>query len=236
MPLAAVARLAFLALLLALHGCTPPRLPPDPYELHLERGEVALSLGDTEDAADAYRGALLFRPEGPEALHGLARALLARDDGEGALDVFGRLATRHAGYLRVEAAGDYARALDLSARASMGRGDSATALRLLRRRRQLVPTAAGDETFFTRVLIVEGGRLQVAGREGEARALYREAVGAGPEERQGALGLAQRLLDAGDTDLAISVLSNALLRHPQDPELLGLLNRCLQIRYPDGLY
>ena len=59
--------------LLALAACThaAPYAP-------VERGEVALAMGDSDDAADAYRDALAFRPDDPRALLGMARTELTR--------------------------------------------------------------------------------------------------------------------------------------------------------------
>ena len=50
----------------------------------MERAQVALAIGDTEDAEDAYRQLLALRPDDPAALLGLARSHLARQDGEAA--------------------------------------------------------------------------------------------------------------------------------------------------------
>jgi hypothetical protein len=36
-------------------------------------------------------------------------------------------------------------------------------------------------------------------------------------------------------DTAISVLSDALLRHPEDRRVQALMDRALEIRYPNGL-
>ena len=41
-----------------------------------------------------------------------------------------------------------------------------------------------------------------------------------------------RAIERGQTDRAISVLSDALLRHPGDRELQALMDRALEIRYP----
>jgi tetratricopeptide (TPR) repeat protein len=206
----------------------------DPYEVALERGRVALALGETEDAADAYRSALAFRPDDPLALHGLARTHVARGDGEAALPIFARLAAVDPDYLDHEAATDHHFALYQAARDRTLRGDSAGALRLLRRLQQLAPAHDGLAPLAHEVLLVEGARLRVAGDEAAAAQLLTEALGptaAGPDA---AAQVASALLAIGREDAAIPLLSDALLRRPHDATLRALMERALEIRYPNS--
>jgi predicted Zn-dependent protease len=85
-----------------------------------------------------------------------------------------------------------------------------------------------------RVLIAEGGRLQVVGRGEEAEALFHEATGEGPSDADPVVSLAEKLVETGRTDTAITVLSDALLRDPDDERLISLMNRALETRYPDA--
>ena len=217
-------------LVVLVSACGTPRRA----ELARERGDLALQLGEIEDATDAYREALASDPDDPWALLGVARCHVAQGDGEASLDDFGRLATLDPAFFEQEAATDYHFALYQSAKQAQRRGDSALALRRVRRLRELDPGHGGLEELETDVLILEGGRLQVAGRQGEAEALFREAMGRGTPQadRAGSAALARALLERGQTDRAISVLSDALLRHPSASDLQALMDRALEIRYP----
>jgi predicted Zn-dependent protease len=207
----------------------------DPYEIEFERGEVALRVGEPEDAADAYRRALAYRRDEPEGLHGLARSYVAQGDGESALGVFARLKRADPDYFRERASTDYHFAIYQAAKSRLRRGDSARALELLRGLERLDPEHSGLEALRTQVLLVEGGRLQVAGRPEEAEMLFREALGSDAAGADATLGLAEILMESGRVDTAISVLSDALLRHPEDRRMQALMDRALEIRYPDGL-
>jgi predicted Zn-dependent protease len=207
----------------------------DPYEAEFERGEVDLRVGDPEDAADAYRRALAYRHDDPEGLHGLARSYVAQGDGESALGVFAQLERADADYFREQASTDYHFALYQAARNRLRRGDSARALELIGRLEHLDPDHSGLEALRTQALIAEGGRLQVAGRPEEAEVLFRAALGSEAAGADATLGLARTLMESGRVNTAISVLSDALLRYPEDRRVQALLDRALEIRYPDGL-
>lgn len=223
-----VSGLVLLGLLACANGA------PQRGELARERGDVALALGNPVDAADAYREALSIEPKDPPALLGMARSHVAQGDGEAALVFFGRLAAADPTYFEAEAATDFHFALYQAAKQALHRGDSTLALRQVRRLRELDPDHGGLEELETEVLILEGGRLQVAGRPEAAEALLQEAMGRGTPEadREAAVALASALLERGQNDRAISVLSDALLRHPGDSELRALMDGALEIRYP----
>jgi predicted Zn-dependent protease len=205
----------------------------DPAAPDLERAERALAAGEAEDAADAFRNALAFHPESSEALHGLARSYAARGDGESALLVFSELKRVDASYFRDRAAADHQFALYQAARSRLWRGDPAGALEALRQLRALDPDHPGLRDLMPRVLIAEGGRLQVVGRGEEAEALFREATGERSSGADRVVVLAEKLVETGLTDTAITVLSDALLRNPNDERLISLMDRALEIRYPD---
>jgi len=205
----------------------------DPAAPDLERAERALAAGEAEDAADAFRNALAFHPDSSEALHGLARSYAARGDGESALLVFSELKRVDASYLRDRAAADHRFALYQAARSRLWRGDPAGALEVLRQLRALDPNHPGLRDLMPRALIAEGGRLQLIGRSEEAEALFREATGERPSGADRVVALAEKLVEAGLIDTAISVLSDALLRNPDDERLISLMDRALEIRYPD---
>lgn len=207
----------------------------DPYEVEVERGEVALHSGDPEEAAEAYRRALAYRHDEPEGLQGLALSYIAQGDEESALGVFERLERTDPDYLKERAATDYHFAIYQVAKSRLYRGDSARALELLRRLERLDPGHSGVEALRMQALIAEGGRLQVSGRREEAEVLLREALGAGAAGTDATLGVARTLIESGRVDTAISVLSDALLRHPADRRMQALMDRALEIRYPKGL-
>jgi Flp pilus assembly protein TadD len=207
----------------------------DPFESERERGDVALRVGDFYDATDAYQRALRYRPEDPEALHGLAVSYLGRGDGENALEVFSILRQVDPDWFEQHAGTDYHFALYQAAKTRLSRGDSGMALDLLRRLRERDPDHPGLKELTTQALIEEGGRLQVAGRSEEAAALYERAVGSRTSRADTAARLAESLIETGRVGTAISVLSDALLRHPDDPRLQALMDRALRIRYPEEL-
>jgi Flp pilus assembly protein TadD len=214
--------------LLLLLGCATESIAPE-----LRRGDLALAEGEAEDAADAFESALSVRPEHPRALHGLARSYVARGDGESALVIFNELKQLHPVYFRDHAQSDEQVALRQVARSRLWHGDPAGSLRLIRK---LDAAGSDDPTLRdlrSRALIAESGRLLIAGRDDEAATLYREATGEDPGSGSLAAHLAEKLLENGQTGTAISVLSDALLRSPDDGRLVSLMDRALDIRYPD---
>lgn len=207
---------------------------PPPGQLARERGAVALGLGEVDDAADAYRSALSYDPHDPEALYGLARCHVALGDGEAALDAFASLEQADPLFFQQKAGTDYHFALYQAAQQALRRGDSTLALRRVRKLQALAPDHGGLPELATETLIAEGGRLQVAGHPDEAEALFSEALGQSSPEAgaAAAAALAEALMERNRMDPAISVLSDALLRHPDDAHLRGLMDRALEIRYP----
>ena len=139
--------------------------------------------------------------------------------------VFSELKRVDAGYFRDRAAADHQFALYQAARSRLWRGDPARALEALQQLRALDPDHPGLRDLMPRVLIAEGGRLQVVGRGEEAEALFREATGERPSEAGLAVELAEKLVEMGRTDTAITVLSDALLRNPNDERLISLIDR-----------
>lgn len=201
----------------------------------IDRGEVALSLGQVEDAADAYRSALLLRPADGRALAGLARTELAQGRPESALQLIDRLERRDPRAVERELGPERRQALFEVAQLRLRRDDPAGALRLLDRLEVLDPGHPGLRALQLDALVAESGRLQLAGRSQEARALLRKAVGVDPpDESDLALSLARSLVEQGRLDTAISVLSDALLRDPDDARMRALMDGALRIRYPNG--
>jgi predicted Zn-dependent protease len=114
-------------------------------------------------------------------------------------------------------------------------GDYAGSLRLLRGLRAAEQVSPRHDTLFVEALVAESGRLQVAGRSQQAAALLEEALGADADSGNLEYALASTLVERGRLDAAISILSDALLRHPDDERLAALMDRALRIRYPRGL-
>lgn len=234
--MAAWRRLRALAALAGL-ACapTPPGQDVDAaVERDLDRGEVALSLGQFEDAVDAYRAALELRPAEHRALVGLARIELAQGDAEAALQTIDRLERLNPGAAERELGRERRQALFSLAWSRLRRGDSVGALLLVERLTALDPDRSGLSALRVEVLVAESGRLQLAGRSEEARARLREATGIDASGDELVLALAHSLIERGRTDTAISVLSDALLRHPDETRLRALMDRALRIRYPNG--
>jgi tetratricopeptide (TPR) repeat protein len=206
---------------------------PDPRQMLLERGQVALAIGDAEDAEDAYRQLLSMRPDDPAALLGMARTHLARQDGEAALEALARLNGAAPGYLDAQAPELAPLALDQAARQSLESGDTARALERLGRLEQLDPGRPGVAELRLEAEILEAGKLYAAGRIPEAEALVSSAFRAPLSGADAALSLAHALAQQGRLDMAISILSDARTRHMGDRRLTALMDRLLEIRYPN---
>ena len=205
------------------------------YQAQLHAGHVALQSGAPDDAADAYRRALLARPDDADALLGLARCHSARGDGRSALTVLMRLEARHPAYHRARASRDLRFALYQAAKQHLWDGDSARALKLTKRLRELEPGHPGLQQVRAEALLREAARFYVGGRVPEAEQLTSELVGRRVQGPGAALALAEVLLEKDRPALAISVLSDASRRHPRDMRLQVLMERALRIRYPNEL-
>ena len=216
-------------------GCAGQQRARAAYERDLGRGAVALDMGQPDDAVDAYRAALALRPDDPEALEGLARAQLARGQPQAALETFTRLENAEPGRVAERCTPELRQAQFRLAELRLEHGDYAGCLRLLRGLRATQQASPRQDALFVEALVAESGRLQVAGRSQEAAALLEEAVGADADPGNLEYVLASTLVERGRLDTAISILSDALLRHPDDPRLAALMDRALRIRYPRGL-
>ena len=205
------------------------------FELQLHNGHLALQIGEPADAADAYRRALRVRPDAPEPLHGIARAHSARGDGRSALTALHRLEAGHPAYYRSQADADLRFALYQAAKQQLWTGDSARALELCDRLAGLEPDHGGLAELRAEAQLREAARLYVGGRVPEAEQLTAELVGRPLAGSEAARALAEILIDGGRAGLAISLLSDALLRHPHAPLLQALMERALDIRYPNTL-
>jgi len=216
-------------LLLLLVGCASvPSTAPD-----IERAEAALAAGAADDAADAFQSALAVDPGSLRALHGLARSYIAQGDGDSALATLSELAALDDRYFRDRAAADHRIALEQAAAARLWRGDPAGALELLDQLGPGVRERPGLRDLQQRARVAEAGRLQVLGRRQEAWALYCRPPGAAPGGACSIAGLASQLHEYGYTDTAITVLSDELRRRPGDRRLRELMDRMLEIRYPN---
>lgn len=209
-------------------GCVrPPSAPHD-----VARGEAALAAGQPDEARDFFRYALDADPTDPRALHGLARAQLAEGELAPALETFRQLERADPVYFAREAADDRTEVWLRAAEERLARGDPVAALELLRRIDAADPDHPSLPDLSGRALVAASGRAHVAGRRRPAGAWLSE----GPGESEGLPARrrqAERLLANGEVDTAISALSNALLEHPDDPELRALLAQALDRRYPD---
>ncbi|MBW2268020.1 MAG: tetratricopeptide repeat protein [Deltaproteobacteria bacterium] len=205
------------------------------FQVHLHKGHLALQMGEPADAADAYRRALRVRPEAPEPLHGIARCHSARGDGRSALFALARLEARHPAYHRSRAGVDLRFALYQAAKQYLWAGDSARALELCERLAALEPGHAGLAELHADAQLREAARFYVGGRVPEAETLVAEFVGHPLAGSDAAHALAQMLIESDRAGLAISVLSDALRRHPSAAGLKALMERALAIRYPNAL-
>lgn len=205
------------------------------YRTFLNDGHLALRAGDPEDAEDAYRRALALRPDSPAGLHGLARTHAARGDGRAALTLLMRLEEQDPEYFRSHAQADIRFALYQAAKQYLWEGNSSRALELVKRLEQLDPEHGGLDELRSEAQVREAARLYVGGRFPEAEFLIGALVGRPVAGAEAARLLAEVLIERQRTALAISVLSDALVRHPQELRLQRLMDRALEIRYPDTL-
>ncbi len=200
-----------------------------PHLVHLDEGEANLAVGDADAAVAAYRVALDVTPDQPDALLGLARAELARADGDAALAALDRLVEIDAG------AAVAGRTTELRCAALV-----AVATRRLERDEsaagpagelELVPCAgAAARDARVAVHLDEAGRDRRAGRPEQALAHYAAAREADPDRVAGFSEAAELLLDAGRRDEAIGLLSAGLERHPREARLRELMVAALGVR------
>ena len=221
-----------IAITLAFIGASAVGCAARSHQLALEQGELALTLGDPEEAADAFHRALEYKPRDPEALHGLARSYIARADAEAALEIFAGLEHSEPAYFQSRATPDYLLALLASAETRLSRSDPRGGLRLARRLRAIDPDYRGADHLFLRALVAEGARLREAHRWRQAEKIYREALEFDASHVEAVLGLSEALIGEGRVDEAIRMLSDASLQHPEDARISALMDRAIEIRYP----
>jgi cellulose synthase operon protein C len=191
----------------------------------VDRGELALARGHPAAAEAAFREALAERPDDLRALHGLARAQLGQDRPEPALATLDRLEAIDPGYAHVAAGRDHARALARAAEARLRARppDPDGALARLDRLDALHPGAVDDRGLRARALSLQAERARARGDVDAAVGRYRAAVAADPTHLEAALALADLLLEQGRTDEAVSLLTDALRRHPEDLRVQRLM-------------
>ena len=146
-----------------------------------------------------------------------------------------RLESRHPAYARNHAGADLRFALYQAAKQHLWAGDSARALELGDRLAVLEPSHAGLAELRAEARLLEAARLYVGGRVPEAEKLTAELVGRRVVGGDAAAALAASLIERHRAQLAISVLSDALRRHPHAAPLEALMERALDIRYPNTL-
>ena len=197
------------------------RLSPEYPPAIKARGAIRFALHDFPGAESDARGVLAKAPSDPDALAGLADALLEEGKLQEAHDTLGRLSAMASGpavdvrlarlaYLREnrsEAVTDAQRAVNSS-------GDDD-------------PTARG----FYQFALGEYARLD--GETEVARSAYRAALGLRANDLGALVGLARVEAASGDVDGAIARLQSAAAIAPQ-PETLALLGDLLATRGGDG--
>jgi tetratricopeptide (TPR) repeat protein len=193
----------------------------------LAEGEVALAEGAPDAAEVAFRQALAAIPHDERALRGLARAHLARGDGEAALSALLELEEFHGEDGRRRAATDRCRALALAVRQRRARGESQRALEAAR---QLSVDSCEPEQsarLLSQALLGEARRQRLERNGAEAIALFREAAEVDPSEPDAFAEAAALLLLEGRRDEAVELLAAALLEHPSHGQLRDLMVEAL---------
>lgn len=235
LPARAVTSFALCAVLLVGCASSPVEGSDAAFQMHLHEGHVALQTGEPLEAADAYRRALAVRPEAPEPLHGIARCYAAGGDGRSALRVLLRLETEHPAYAEGKVWRDKRFALYQAVKQELWAGDSARALQLCEQLARLEPHHAGLAELRDEAIQLEAARLYTSGRVPEAEKLTALLVSRPVEGAGAAAALAGMLIEHGRAQLAISVLSDAQTRHPDQARLRRLMERALDISYPNTL-
>ena len=231
-PLCAAALVASLAVV----SCSS-RLPPE-YVEAVERGEAALAVGDASAAQRAFASALAAVPRDLRALLGQAHALAEVGDDGGAFAAFEHLAREHPTFFAREARIPYCRILAAGASERLERGEPDRALRRVRRSQELacpILDSRGEIDLRVAVLMAQGDRLSARPEDRPlAIVLYREAATTDPGQVDAFAAAAALMIETGQTDDAIELLSEALRRHRHERQLVSLMVEALGIRYPDA--
>ncbi len=235
-PLRDLSRGVLFGLLLVTHSfwgpsCGSTRGDADRARRYTERGDVALALWHAGEAEHAYRAALEREPGLAEAQRGLARALTAAGAFEAAVDAFDALAAQHPARFAALAT-EYCDLLGRAAEAAMQGDRPDRAISLARRRRAAPCVAPARDALLARALQIEAEAALASGLADEAVELHRAAIEADSGDpgiyRTAALGM----LAAGRRDEALTLLSEALARHPEDRALHVLTVDVLAGRAP----
>jgi tetratricopeptide (TPR) repeat protein len=190
----------------------------------LQRAEAQLVLGEIDEAEASIGEALAIAPADPRALEALARVRLARDDAEGALELYARLAAN--GYeLPAAVQREHCRALERAAEQQLAAGYSQRAQEHVQESAAVACPQRPE--LRARAFTAEAERERAAGHPEQALFLYREAIESDPSRVAAYRGAAELLLEQGRTTPALNLLSIGLERHPRDLRLQVLMVEAL---------
>ena len=223
---------------------TAPRYGP----AHLERGRVALILGDAPSALRSLRQAVLLRPGDPEAHTALGVALLATGASKDALEHFrrateldpddpSRLTNLGTAYMMRglvdSAVAAYEKAVRLVPDDARVQGDLGTAYlaanrpdRAMQHLRRAVELAPERATFLNNL----GYAQQLGGETKLAIQTYRQALAKDPQLGSAWINLGTAQAQQGDYDAADASFRRALAIDPSDPRAQANLAELNELR------
>jgi Flp pilus assembly protein TadD len=198
-----------LTLLLALAGCASKRGSEVVMEDPVAMARQALAAGVIDEAEQRFRAHLVEHPEDVDALAGLGFVQLDRQQHDNALATFRQALEINAGHRE---------AREGQALVNLARGQTDLA-------RPVLQSLGAEDPVSWRVLNGLGVLADLDGEFARSRDYYQRAIAAGGDNVVVANNLGYSTMMAGDAEAAISLLSEARRRYPQETRLqqnLGL--------------
>jgi len=247
---AAARRLLLLAALCALLACQSSHAPDDvDVAAEISAGDLALARGNLADAERHFEAVLGVRAESQRAWIGLARTHVAGGDLDSALLLFGKTDLARIQRAGPAAFWDYCRAVMGAAERRLVQRRPGAALELSRRGEADGCGADRARQLSLRSTVALAEQAQQSGERGRALDLYLQVLGLealafsfegapalrGPGPGSEKLdpedaarlrayrGAASLLLESGRRETALSLLSGAVMRFPDDTELVELM-------------
>jgi len=243
------ARLLVMACCCALLACQGPSSPGARASAESSAGELALARGQLDDAMRHFETALRASPGSQRAWIGLARTHVAAGNVDAALLLFEQSDLTRIRAAGPAAFWDYCTALMGAAERRLAKGRSGAARKLARRGEADGCGTARSQQLTLRATVALADEARAAGELGRALDLYfevldPEAMAIGFHEAPGLRerveasaqpipdeearlrayrGAATTLLASGRREEALSLLSGALMRFPDNPELVELM-------------
>lgn len=199
----------FMIALLVMSGCASKRGSETAMEDPVAMARQALAAGVVDEAEQRFRAHLAEHPEDVDALAGLGFVQLDQQQHDNARATFAQALELDAGHRE---------AIEGQALVDLARGQTDLA-------RPVLQSLGAEEPVSWRVLNALGVIADLDGEFDRARDHYQRAIAAGGDNAVVANNLGYSTMMAGDPQTAITLLSEALHRYPQETRLqqnLGL--------------